>query len=123
MAVATMRRSAVSPWNADKRELGDAYDRRERLEFDGALQICGYPSIDIGSEIKAAFLNKHAGLRSGNTGAGQGVVEFMKEALALLPKGMGIRCVRADGGACGWSDLGPDAEGCGVEVLGKLGRS
>ena len=40
----------------------------------------------------------HAWLRSGNTGAGRGVVEFLKEALALLPKGMGIRCVRADSG-------------------------
>jgi hypothetical protein len=26
------------------------------------------------------------------------VVEFLKEALALLPKGMGIRCVRSDSG-------------------------
>ena len=38
----------------------------------------------------------HAWLRSGNTGAGRGVVEFLREALALLPKGLGIRCVRAD---------------------------
>jgi hypothetical protein len=40
----------------------------------------------------------HAWLRSGNTGSGRGVVEFLKEALALLPEGMGVRCVRADSG-------------------------
>jgi hypothetical protein len=40
----------------------------------------------------------HAWMRSGNTGSSRGVVEFLKEALALLPKGMGIRCVRADSG-------------------------
>ena len=40
----------------------------------------------------------HGWLRSGNTGAARGVVPFLQEALALLPAGMGIRCVRADSG-------------------------
>jgi len=40
----------------------------------------------------------HAWLRSGNTGASSGVANFLKEALALLPKGWTLRCVRADSG-------------------------
>ena len=40
----------------------------------------------------------HGWLRSGNTGAARGVVPFLQEALALLPEGMWIRCVRADSG-------------------------
>ena len=40
----------------------------------------------------------HAWLRSGNTGAAQGVVAFLQEALALLPEGYGLRWVRADAG-------------------------
>lgn len=40
----------------------------------------------------------HAWLRSGNTTAGRGVLGFLAEALALLPKGWRIRCVRADSG-------------------------
>jgi Transposase DDE domain group 1 len=40
----------------------------------------------------------HAWLRSGNTGAGQGVVQFLSEALNLLGKNHGVRCVRADSG-------------------------
>lgn len=40
----------------------------------------------------------HAWLRSGNTATSRGVREFLQEALALLPKGWRIRCVRADSG-------------------------
>lgn len=40
----------------------------------------------------------HAWLRSGNTGAAQGVVAFLQEALALLPEGHGLRLLRADAG-------------------------
>jgi len=40
----------------------------------------------------------HAWLRSGNTGAAQGVVAFLQEALALLPEGAGVRLLRADAG-------------------------
>ena len=40
----------------------------------------------------------HAWLRSGNTGASSGVANFLKEALALLPMGWKLRCVRADSG-------------------------
>lgn len=40
----------------------------------------------------------HAWLRSGNTTAGRGVPGFLTEALALLPQGWRIRCVRADSG-------------------------
>jgi hypothetical protein len=40
----------------------------------------------------------HSWLRSGNTGAGQGVVQFLSEALNLLGKEHRIRCVRADAG-------------------------
>ena len=40
----------------------------------------------------------HAWLRAGNTAAGRGVVAFLREALALLPQGWRVRCVRADSG-------------------------
>lgn len=40
----------------------------------------------------------HGWLRSGNTTAGRGVVEFLKEALAKLPSLEWIRVVRADSG-------------------------
>ena len=40
----------------------------------------------------------HTWLRPGNTGAGRDVVEFLKEALKILPVGLKIRCVRADSG-------------------------
>jgi len=40
----------------------------------------------------------HGWLRSGNAGAARGVVPFLSEALALLPMGLSIRCVRADSG-------------------------
>jgi hypothetical protein len=40
----------------------------------------------------------HAWLRSGNCSSSRGVVEFLKEALAVLPKAYKIRVVRADSG-------------------------
>ena len=40
----------------------------------------------------------HGWLRSGNCGTARGVVEFLKEALALLPRKHAIRVVRADAG-------------------------
>jgi hypothetical protein len=40
----------------------------------------------------------HGWLRSGNCGTARGVVEFLKEALALLSEGQRIRRVRADAG-------------------------
>lgn len=40
----------------------------------------------------------HGWLRSGNAGAARGVVAFLQEALALLPEGLFLRCVRADSG-------------------------
>ena len=46
---------------------------------------------------EAAFI-LHGWLRSGNAGAARGVVAFLQEALALLPEGISVRCVRADSG-------------------------
>jgi hypothetical protein len=40
----------------------------------------------------------HGWLRSGNTGAAKGAAAFLSEALALLPAGWKLRCVRADSG-------------------------
>jgi hypothetical protein len=40
----------------------------------------------------------HSWLPSGNTGAGQGVVQFLSEALSLLGSTRPVRCVRADSG-------------------------
>lgn len=48
--------------------------------------------------LAEAPLVLHGWLRSGNTGAARGVVPFLQEALALLPEGMWLRCVRADSG-------------------------
>ena len=45
-----------------------------------------------------AYFILHGWLRSGNTTAGRGVVEFLKEALAKLPRREWIRVVRADSG-------------------------
>ena len=48
--------------------------------------------------LAEAPLLLHGWLRSGNTGAARGVTAFLSEALALLPPGMNLRCVRADSG-------------------------
>lgn len=48
--------------------------------------------------LAEAPLVLHGWLRSGNTGAARGVTAFLSEALALLPPGMSLRCVRADSG-------------------------
>jgi len=46
-----------------------------------------------------AYFILHGWLRSGNTTAGRGVVEFLKEALVKLPRLEWIRVVRADSGS------------------------
>ena len=48
--------------------------------------------------LAEAPLVLHAWLRGGNTSAGRGVVAFLSEALALLPGGWKLRCLRADSG-------------------------
>lgn len=54
-----------------------------------------HPILAILSEVHFVL---HAWLRSGNCSSSRGVVEFLKEALALLPKAYKIRVVRADSG-------------------------
>ena len=54
-----------------------------------------HPLLAVLAEVPLVL---HGWLRSGNTGAARGAVAFLSEALALLPAGMGIRCVRADSG-------------------------
>src|SRR5499427_8601826 len=48
--------------------------------------------------LAEAHLVLHGWLRSGNCGTSRGVVEFLKEALALLPEKHALRVVRADAG-------------------------
>jgi hypothetical protein len=48
--------------------------------------------------LAEAYFALHGWLCSGNAGTARGVVEFSKEALALLPNGAFIRCLRADSG-------------------------
>jgi hypothetical protein len=48
--------------------------------------------------LAEAPLVLHGWLRSGNTIAASGALAFLQEALALLPQGMKIQCVRADSG-------------------------
>jgi hypothetical protein len=54
-----------------------------------------HPLLAVLAEVPLVL---HGWLRSGNTGAARGVRAFLAEALALLPPGMGLRCVRADSG-------------------------
>jgi hypothetical protein len=54
-----------------------------------------HPLLAILAEVPFVL---HGWLRSGNAGSARGVVPFLSEALALLPAGLTIRCVRADSG-------------------------
>jgi hypothetical protein len=54
-----------------------------------------HPLLAVLAELPLVL---HGWLRSGNSGAARGVVAFLCEALALLPQGTWIRCVRADSG-------------------------
>ena len=54
-----------------------------------------HPLLAVLAEVPFVL---HGWRRSGNTGAARGVVAFLCEALALLPKGWAIRGVRADSG-------------------------
>jgi hypothetical protein len=54
-----------------------------------------HPLLAVLAEVPFVL---HGWLRSGNTGAARGAVAFLSEALALLPAGWTIRCVRADSG-------------------------
>jgi hypothetical protein len=54
-----------------------------------------HPLLAVLAEVPFVL---HGWLRSGNTGAAKGAVAFLSEALALLPAGWSIRCVRADSG-------------------------
>lgn len=54
-----------------------------------------HPILAVLAEVPLAL---HGWLRSGNTSAARGAVAFLAEALALLPDGWTIRCVRAGSG-------------------------
>jgi hypothetical protein len=54
-----------------------------------------HPLLAVLAEVPLVL---HGWLRSGNSGAARGAVAFLSEALALLPPGLAIRCVRADSG-------------------------
>lgn len=54
-----------------------------------------HPLLAVLAEVPFVL---HGWLRSGNTGSARGVVPFLREALALLPAGTSVRCVRADSG-------------------------
>jgi hypothetical protein len=54
-----------------------------------------HPLLAVLAEVPFVL---HGWLRSGNTGSARGVVPFLREALALLPQGLSLRCVRADSG-------------------------
>jgi hypothetical protein len=54
-----------------------------------------HPLLAVLAEVPLVL---HGWLRSGNTGAARGARAFLREALALLPEGLWIRCVRADSG-------------------------
>lgn len=54
-----------------------------------------HPILAVLAEVPLVL---HGWLRSGNTGAAKGAVAFLCEALALLPTGWKVRCVRADSG-------------------------
>lgn len=54
-----------------------------------------HPLLAVLAEVQFVL---HGWLRSGNTGAAKGAAAFLSEALALLPAGWKLRCVRADSG-------------------------
>ncbi len=54
-----------------------------------------HPLVAVLAEVPFVL---HGWLRSGNCSSARGVVEFLKEALALAPAALKIRCVRADSG-------------------------
>jgi Transposase DDE domain group 1 len=70
-----------------------------------------------------AYFILHGWLRSGNTTAGRGAVEFLKEALAKLPSLGWIRVVRADAGFFDQALLAYlEAQGLSYIVVGRLTR-
>src|SRR6267142_1366335 len=79
-----------------------------------------HPLLAVLSE--AHFL-LHGWLRSGNCGTSRGVVEFLKEALALLPGKHAIRVVRADAGFFDQQLLGfLEQRGLSYIVVARLTR-
>src|SRR5260370_1639184 len=79
-----------------------------------------HPLIAVLAE--AHFL-LHGWLRSGNCGTARGVVEFLKEALALLPERHAIRVVRADSGFFDQQLLGfLEQRGLSYIVVARLTR-
>jgi len=65
----------------------------------------------------------HGWLRSGNCGSARGAVEFLKEALALLPEKHAIRVVRADAGFLDQPWLGfLEQRGLSYIVVARLTR-
>ncbi len=54
-----------------------------------------HPLVAVLAEVHFLL---HGWLRSGNCGTARGVVEFLKEAVALLPEKHALRVVRADAG-------------------------
>jgi hypothetical protein len=65
----------------------------------------------------------HGWLRSGNCGTARGVVEFLKEALALLPEQHAIRVLRADAGFFDQQLLGfLEQRGLAYIVVARLTR-
>jgi hypothetical protein len=65
----------------------------------------------------------HGWLRSGNCGSARGAVEFLKEALALLPENHGLRVVRADAGFFDQQLLGfLEQRGLSYIVIARLTR-
>src|SRR5712692_5835606 len=65
----------------------------------------------------------HGWLRSGNCGSARGAVEFLKEALALLPEKHALRVVRADAGLFDQQLLGfLEQRGLAYIVVARLTR-
>ena len=65
----------------------------------------------------------HGWLRSGNCGSARGAVEFLKEALALLPEKHALRVVRADAGFFDQQLLGfLEQRGLSYIVVARLTR-
>lgn len=65
----------------------------------------------------------HGWLRSGNCGTARGVVEFLKEALAMLPEKHALRVVRADAGFFDQQLLGfLEQRGLSYIVVARLTR-
>src|SRR5271156_197878 len=89
--------AGATPWIWIRQCWNGMASRRVRSKDTTRVNTEG-PAIILCAVLSEAHFLLHGWLRSGNCGTSRGVVEFLKEALALLPEKHALRVVRADAG-------------------------